>query len=54
MTGPTEASPFHAGEKAMQTRIGKPNEMEEIGRRMIRSFMPDQHRHFLGSCRLWL
>lgn len=40
------ASPFHAGEQAMQTRLGKRDAMESIGLRLIRPFMPDQHRDF--------
>lgn len=43
------ASPFHAGEQAMQTHIGKRDELEMIGHRAIRPFMPDQHRQFFGQ-----
>ncbi|MCW8930537.1 MAG: pyridoxamine 5'-phosphate oxidase family protein [Gammaproteobacteria bacterium] len=39
-------SPFHDGEKEIQTRIGKREAMEKIGRHVITSFMPDQHRIF--------
>lgn len=39
-------SPFHAGEKIIQSRAGKREAMEVFGRRAIRSFMPDQHREF--------
>ena len=49
MNGKTSGSPFHAGEKAIQTRIGKRNEVETLGRSMIRPFMPDQHRQFFGQ-----
>jgi predicted pyridoxine 5'-phosphate oxidase superfamily flavin-nucleotide-binding protein len=42
--GSGEASPYHAGEQAMQTRAGVRERMERAGRRMIRDFMPDQHR----------
>lgn len=41
---PHEESPFHAGEQAMQARVGMRERMERIGRRVIRDFMPDQHR----------
>lgn len=43
------ASPFHAGEQAMQTHIGKRHDLEMIGHRAIRPFMPDQHRQFFGQ-----
>lgn len=49
MNGKINDSPFHAGEKAIQTRIGKRDEVEQLGRRMIRPFMPDQHRQFFGQ-----
>ena len=42
--GAGEASPFHAGEQALQTRAGVRERAERSGRRMIRDFMPDQHR----------
>jgi predicted pyridoxine 5'-phosphate oxidase superfamily flavin-nucleotide-binding protein len=41
---PGEASPYHEGERAMQTRAGVRERAERAGRRMIRDFMPDQHR----------
>ncbi|WP_299500155.1 pyridoxamine 5'-phosphate oxidase family protein [uncultured Roseobacter sp.] len=41
--------PFHVGEQALQTRAGKRDRMREIGRRVIRPFMPDQHREFFGQ-----
>lgn len=45
----TAASPFHAGEKEMQSRIGKREEMERIGQTYIRAFMPGQHREFFAK-----
>ena len=42
--GAREASPFHAGEQALQTRAGVRERAERAGRRMIRDFMPDEHR----------
>ncbi|GAC31301.1 FAD-binding oxidoreductase [Paraglaciecola polaris] len=39
-------APFHIGEQQMQNRAGKLEHMDAIGRRAIRSFMPDQHREF--------
>lgn len=42
MTAPT----FHAGERAVQDRVGVAGRMAELGPRVIRDFMPDQHRDF--------
>ena len=39
-------SPFHAGEIAMQRAAGVHERMCEIGPRVIRDRMPDQHREF--------
>lgn len=48
MRSPDPTSPFHIGEQAIQSRVGKRDKMEAIGRRTIRSFMPDQHRAFFA------
>src|SRR3569832_299203 len=37
-------SPFHAGERAVQERLGVSERMEQAGRRLVRDFMPDEHR----------
>lgn len=37
---------WHAGEKAIQTRVGVAERMDGIGQRVIRDYMPDQHREF--------
>lgn len=37
---------FHAGERAVQARAGVDARMAELGPRVIRDFMPDQHRAF--------
>ena len=42
------ASPFHDGERAVQTRAGVRDAIERHGGRMIRDFMPDQHRNFFA------
>ena len=42
-------SAFHAGERAMQERVGVRERLEEIGSKVIRDFMPDQHREFFGK-----
>ena len=39
-------SPFHAGELALQERAGVKERMDMFGRRVIRRFMPNQHRRF--------
>ncbi|WP_281556850.1 pyridoxamine 5'-phosphate oxidase family protein [Thalassomonas sp. RHCl1] len=40
------SSPFHKGEQALQSRMGVREQVERFGRRVIRDYMPDQHRHF--------
>ena len=45
MTAPT----FHAGERAVQERVGVAARMAEFGPRVIRDFMPDQHREFFAQ-----
>ncbi len=37
---------FHAGERAVQARVGVEGRMEQLGPRVIRDFMPEQHRTF--------
>ncbi len=46
-----EASPsvFHEGEIKMQESIGVGERLEELGKRMIRDHMPDQHRDFFAQ-----
>jgi predicted pyridoxine 5'-phosphate oxidase superfamily flavin-nucleotide-binding protein len=39
-------SPFHAGEVAMQRAAGVAERLRELGPRVIRDHMPDQHREF--------
>ncbi len=43
--------PFHDGERAVQERLGVRERIEEIGQRVIRDFMPDQHREFFATLR---
>jgi predicted pyridoxine 5'-phosphate oxidase superfamily flavin-nucleotide-binding protein len=38
------AAPFHAGEMALQERVGVRERMAAVGRQIIRDHMPDQHR----------
>ncbi|WP_242560781.1 MULTISPECIES: pyridoxamine 5'-phosphate oxidase family protein [Pandoraea] len=42
-------SPFHAGEIYVQTLAGSREAMAEIGGRVIRLAMPDQHRQFFAQ-----
>ena len=42
------AAPFHAGERALQSLVGSREQMEAIGPRVIRDYMPDQHREFFS------
>lgn len=37
-------SPFHDGERAAQARVGLAEKLEPIGQRIIRPYMPDEHR----------
>lgn len=42
-----ENSAFHEGECAVQERVGVREKLAAIGPRVIRDFMPEQHREFL-------
>jgi len=39
-------SPWHKGERQLQTVAGVAEQMEQVGKKVIRSYMPDQHRDF--------
>ncbi|XXY53509.1 pyridoxamine 5'-phosphate oxidase family protein [Sorangium sp. So ce269] len=41
---PGDESPYHQGEMSVQARAGARERAEKAGRRIIRDFMPDQHR----------
>lgn len=43
------ASPFHAGEQAIQSLAGVRDRMERKGRAVIRDYMPEQHRAFFAA-----
>ncbi|MDB5929400.1 MAG: pyridoxamine 5-phosphate oxidase-related, FMN-binding protein [Polaromonas sp.] len=45
MTSPT----FHEGERAVQQRVGVAERMAQVGPRVIRDFMPEQHRDFFAQ-----
>ena len=40
---------WHAGERAVQRRVGIEAQLAPIGPRVLRSFMPEQHRDFFGQ-----
>lgn len=42
-------TPFHQGEKEVQAWMGQRESMERMGRQVIRSYMPDQHRAFFSQ-----
>lgn len=43
------SSPFHQGERAIQERFGVRDRLEQVGHRLIRDHMPDQHRSFFAG-----
>lgn len=43
------AHPWHEGERALQARAGVAERLAEIGPRIMRDFMPDQHRMFFAQ-----
>jgi predicted pyridoxine 5'-phosphate oxidase superfamily flavin-nucleotide-binding protein len=49
ISGPADGNPFHSGEKAVQARLGVQERMLDVGRRVIRSYLPDQHREFYAQ-----
>jgi predicted pyridoxine 5'-phosphate oxidase superfamily flavin-nucleotide-binding protein len=42
-------SPFHEGERRLQARLGVRDKIETVGSRIIRDFMPDEHRDFFAQ-----
>ncbi len=48
-TQPAVPSPYHEGEQALQTRANMRDRAEKIGQKVIRSFMPDQHRELFET-----
>ncbi len=42
-------SPFHAGEQAVQTRLGVRDAIEPWARQVVRPRLPEQHRQFYGQ-----
>ena len=44
-----DTSPFHSGEQELQARLGYKERQEAVGKRILRPYMPDQHREFFAS-----
>jgi ferredoxin-NADP reductase/MOSC domain-containing protein YiiM/predicted pyridoxine 5'-phosphate oxidase superfamily flavin-nucleotide-binding protein len=51
---PPAKSPFHRGEKLIQSRLGIDGKMEDLGRRVIRDHMPEQHQEFFSRLPLFV
>lgn len=45
----TQRETWHDGEKAIQQRIGVADKMDAVGRRVVRDYMPEQHRQFYAQ-----
>ncbi|MEE3626535.1 pyridoxamine 5'-phosphate oxidase family protein [Nitrospirillum sp. BR 11752] len=45
----TKLAVWHAGERAIQKRVGVAERMAAVGQRVIRDHMPDQHRAFYAQ-----
>ncbi|WP_250535643.1 pyridoxamine 5'-phosphate oxidase family protein [Caballeronia sp. AZ10_KS36] len=45
----TAPSPWHRGELELQTAAGVAARMHDVGQRVVRPFMPDQHRQFFAQ-----
>ncbi len=43
------STPFHAGERAIQEQLGVAERMAMFGSKVVRDFMPDQHRQFYAQ-----
>lgn len=46
LTTQNQPSPFHPGEIELQRRLGKAEDMSQLGRRMVHDHLPRQHRDF--------
>lgn len=44
-----EASPFHEGEQRVQERLGVREAIEPWARKVVRPFLPEEHREFYGE-----
>ncbi|MGM8063053.1 2Fe-2S iron-sulfur cluster-binding protein [Vogesella indigofera] len=48
-SNPGNGSPWHRGERTIHEQMGTTAQMEAFGRRVIRDYMPDQHRTFYAQ-----
>jgi len=46
LTAASARGPWHAGERAVQEHVGVAERMQEIGPRVVRHWMPEQHQRF--------
>src|SRR5262249_6921015 len=46
---PMDERTFHAGEQAVQQRIGVRDELAARGDKFVRPYLPEQHREFYGN-----
>lgn len=44
-----QKSPFHRGEQEIQSRLGIRDKLEQLGRRMIRDHMTEEHQAFFAQ-----
>ena len=44
-----DRSPYHDGERELQRMVGVRDRAEQMGRKMIRDYMPDQHRELFSA-----
>jgi ferredoxin-NADP reductase/predicted pyridoxine 5'-phosphate oxidase superfamily flavin-nucleotide-binding protein len=49
MPDSSTSSPFHRGEHEIQERLGVREQIEDVGKRFIRGYMPDEHRTFYAQ-----
>ncbi len=49
MSAQATPSPFHQGERDVQTRLGVRDRVEDMGQRFIRNYLPDEHRQFYAQ-----
>ncbi|WP_454673617.1 pyridoxamine 5'-phosphate oxidase family protein [Achromobacter pestifer] len=45
----TSKPPWHAGERLLQAHVGMAERMAQIGPKVMRDYMPDQHREFFAQ-----
>jgi ferredoxin-NADP reductase/predicted pyridoxine 5'-phosphate oxidase superfamily flavin-nucleotide-binding protein len=46
---PAELPTWHEGERFIQHKVGVADRMAKVGKRVVRDFMPDQHRDFYAQ-----